>query len=56
MPSSLADVVDAADVRMVERRDGPRLALEACAQVGVASKSARQDLDRDGAIESRVAR
>ena len=51
-----ADVVDAADVGMVERGDGARLALEACPQVRIVSDVARQDLDRDRAIEARVAR
>ena len=51
----VADVVDAADVRMVERGDGARLALEAGARIGIASDLGRQDLDRDRAIEARVA-
>ena len=49
------DVVDAADVRMVQRGDGPRLAFETRAQIGIAGDVTRQDLDRDGAIEARVA-
>ena len=50
-----ADVVDAADVRMLERRDGARLALEARAEVRVAGDFGREDLDRDAAIEPCVA-
>ena len=50
-----ADVVQRADVRMVELRDRPRLALEALANCASAA-NAGQDLDRDGAIEPRVAR
>ena len=34
-----ADVVDAADVRMVQRGDRPRLALEPGAQIGIAGDS-----------------
>ncbi len=48
-----ADVVDAADVRMIERSDRARLALEA--QIGIAGNLGREDLDRDAAIEPRVA-
>ena len=51
----VADVVDAADVRMVQRGDGPRLALEARARIGIAGDVTRQDLDRDRAIEPRIA-
>ena len=51
-----ADVVDAADVGMVQGRDGASLALEAGPHIGIASDFARQDLDRDRAIEPRVAR
>ena len=51
----VADVVDAADMRMIERRDGARLALEPRAQVGIAGDVRREDLDGDAAIEPRVA-
>ena len=50
-----ADVVDAADVRMVQGRDGASLALEAGSQIGIASDLTWQDLDRDRPIEARVA-
>ena len=50
-----ADVVDAADVGMVQRGDRPGLALEACPRIGIAGDVARQDLDGDRAIEARVA-
>jgi len=50
-----ADVVDAADVRMVQSRDGARLALETGSQIGIAGDLGRQDLDRDRPIEPRVA-
>ena len=50
------DVVQRADVRMVERRDGARFALEALAELGIGGECVGQDLDRDDAIEPRVAR
>ena len=55
VPSLLADVVEGADVRMVELRDRPRLALEALAELRIGRERVGQDLDRDGAIEARVA-
>ena len=55
VPASRADVVERADVRMVERRDRPRLALEALADCGFGGELRRQHLDRDVAIEPRVA-
>ena len=51
-----SDVEQRADVRMVERRDGPRLALEAGAHLGVGRQVLGQHLDRDVAPEARVAR
>ena len=41
---------------MIQRGDGARLALEALAGVRIVGDVRGQDLDRDGAIESRVAR
>ena len=49
------DVVDTADVRMVKRGDSARLALETCPQVRIACERTAQNLDRNRAIESRVA-
>ena len=46
--------VDLRDVRMIERREKLRLALEAGAAVGVARHRVRQYLQRDVAIESGV--
>jgi hypothetical protein len=43
-------------VRVVERGDHARLALESRARVGVAGNVRRQQLDGDAAIEPRVAR
>ncbi len=52
----LADVVQRADVRMIERGDGPRLALEAHAEVGVARDVGGEHFDGDQPIESSVTR
>ena len=49
-----ADVVDSANVRMRQRGNRPRLALESRAAVGIGREGFRQDLDRDGAIQPRV--
>jgi hypothetical protein len=51
-----ADVVDRTDVRVVQRRDALRLALEAGAELGVRRELRRQQLDGDLAVELRVAR
>ena len=48
------DVVDLADVRVVQRRDGARLLLEASDAVGVGVTPRRQYLDGDVAAEARV--
>ena len=50
-----ADVVDRADVRIVQRGDDARLLLEAPARFGVGGQRAGQDLDGDRAIEPGVA-
>ena len=50
-----ADVVERADVRVVQRGDRAGLALEAFADVGIAGERGREDLDGDRAIEARVA-
>jgi hypothetical protein len=49
------DVVQHADVRVVEGGNRPRLALEALAQGGVVGDVRRQDLDGHAAIQPRVA-
>ena len=51
-----ADVVQGADVRMIERRDRARLALEPVAHLGVVGEMRREDLHRDVAPEPRVLR
>jgi hypothetical protein len=50
------EVVDGKDVRMRELGDRARLALEACERLGVVGQLGGEDLDRDVAIEFRVAR
>ena len=48
-------VVDGADVRVAEAGEGPRLAAEAGQEVGVGPQLRGQHLDRDRALEARVA-
>ncbi len=50
-----ADVVQLTDVRMVERGDGPRFALEPLTPIGIGRKGFGQHLERHHAIEARVA-
>ena len=52
----LFEAVDRADVRMIQRREHPRLALEARAPFRVGRERRRQDLDRDLAPELVVVR
>jgi hypothetical protein len=47
----LADVVEDADVRMIESRHGARFALEALADLGLLREVRRDYLDRDQAVE-----
>ena len=49
-----ADVVERADVRMIQAGDSPRLALEAFFEPGVIGKVRRKNLDGDGAIKASV--
>ena len=51
-----ADVVQRADVRVVERGDGAGLALEPFTNLGVFGKVRGEDLDRDVAPQARVLR
>src|SRR5215470_6728835 len=55
-PILRADVVQDANVRVVERRDRASLALEALAQIPIVRHASRKDFDGDDAIETRVAR
>ena len=52
----VADVVERADMRMIQLRDEPRLALEPRAAVGVVREVRAQQFDRDRSIKPRVAR
>ena len=49
------EIVKGTDVRMIQRRDGARLAFEAFAQLGGCCHIQRKDLDGNCSIESRVA-
>jgi hypothetical protein len=51
----LPDVMQRADVRMIERRDCLRFALESFAKLGLRGRP-RQNLDRDRTIQPRVSR
>jgi hypothetical protein len=48
--------VDRGDVRMLERGEHARLALEAGEPVGIAGEDFRENLQRDVAFEPRIAR
>ena len=50
------DAVDRADVGMIQRRECLRFAREARQAIGIARHGLRQDLQRDLAIQLRVAR
>jgi len=52
----VADVVERADVRVIERRDRARLAVEALAQLRICGEGLGQHLDGDRPIEPRIAR
>ena len=54
--AGLADLVDRDDVRVVQRRGGARLLLEAGEPVRVGRERLRQHLDRDFAAQPRIAR
>jgi hypothetical protein len=50
------DIVERADVRMRELRDRAGLAVKALAKLWIGRQTLGEDLDRDGAIQTRVAR
>ena len=52
----VADVVDGQDVRMVEHAGRARFLLETAQRIGVGRKIARQNFDRDVALQARVLR
>jgi len=49
-----SDVVESADVRMVQPRDGPRLPVQPLTPVLFSGKFGGKDLDGDGALEPGV--
>src|SRR5271169_5005037 len=51
----MPDVIQRADVGMVQRRDGPRLALEALFGLRIVRQMCRQNLERNRAVEPSVA-
>jgi len=55
-PSCYADVMDGADVGMIQGGSGPRLALESAQRFPVASQIVRQELEGDEATEPCVLR
>ena len=50
----LTKCVNGADVRMIERRSGARLLLEATHTGGVRGQCSRQELDRDLSREAKI--
>ena len=50
----LADVMERADVRMVQAGDRLRLTLEALSEIRIVGDMRREHLDGDGALEPRV--
>ena len=56
MSLCLLQPVDCRNVRVVECREQLRLTLESRQTVGVARKRFRQDLERDLALQPRIAR
>ena len=55
-PSDFFETVDRGDVRMIQRREGLGFARETRQSVGVGGERVGQHLDRDVAIQLRVAR
>ena len=56
MPLGVFETVDVRDVRMIQRGQHLRFALESREPVGISRERLGQDLDRDVAIQPRVAR
>src|SRR5262245_19581454 len=56
MPLVFADVVDRADVRVVQRRDRARLAFKPPQPMGIGRERCRENLDRHVPAEPRVLR
>ena len=56
VPADLFESVDRGDVRMIQRRERLRFALETRQAIGIVGERVRQNLDRDLASQLRVAR
>ena len=56
MPAGFLEPVDRGDVRMIQRRERLRFALEPRQALGISGERVGQDLDRDLAAERRVRR
>ena len=56
MPAAFFKAVDRGDVRMIQGGEHFRFALKTREPIGIDRKRRRQDLDRDLALEFRVAR
>jgi hypothetical protein len=54
-PVLRSDVVEMANVRVIQRRDGPGFAVKALFRHWIVGERLGKDLDRDGAIEAGVA-
>ena len=48
--TALFDAVNCRDVRMIQRREYPRFAIETGEPIGIAAEYGREDLDRDVAL------
>ncbi len=53
--AGILEAMDLRDVRMIERREDLRFPAEACEAIGIVGNGRQQDLDRDLAIQLRVA-
>ena len=51
-----AHIVEMADLRMIQRGNGTSFALETLLEFGIGGKMSRENLDGNGAIETRVFR
>ena len=51
-----ADVVDREDIRVIQAARGARFLFEPALAIGIARECRRQDLDRDVALQLRIAR
>src|SRR5439155_18142117 len=56
LPFAFADVVDSADIGMIQSSGSLRLTLKPAQSLGIASDFFRQQLQRDEAVQARVLR